>query len=110
MATSPTQLTLKKWRKAGYNAAVVERWNPHARIRQDLFGFVDVLCVGTNEDGVGETVAIQTTSYANVSARVKKIEEMPETVESLRDAGWRIIVEGWHKPGHRWLCREVDVS
>jgi len=105
VATSPTQLTLKKWRKAGYNAAVVERWNPHARIRQDLFGFVDVLCVGN-----GETVAIQTTSYKNVASRVRKVEDMPETVESLRDAGWRIIVEGWHKPGHRWLCREVDVS
>ena len=105
MATSPTQLTLKKWRNAGYNAAVVERWNPHARIRQDLFGFVDVLCVGN-----GETVAIQTTSYKNVASRVRKVEDMPETVESLRDAGWRIIVEGWHKPGHRWLCREVDVS
>jgi len=105
VATSPTQLTLRKWRKAGYNAAVVERWNPHARIRQDLFGFVDVLCVGN-----GETVAIQTTSYKNVASRVRKVEDMPETVESLRDAGWRIIVEGWHKPGHRWLCREVDVS
>ena len=54
MATSPTQLTLKKWRKAGYNAAVVERYNPHAKVLQDLFGFVDVLCVGH-----GETVAMQ---------------------------------------------------
>ena len=106
--SSPTQLTLKKWREAGYNAAVVERWNPHSKTRQDLFGFVDVLCVGH-----GTTVAIQTTSYGNVSARVRKIEDMPEIVGSIRDAGWRVIVEGWHQPkgkGTRWKCREVDIS
>lgn len=102
---SPTQLTLKKWRKAGYMCQVVEKWNPHARIRQDLFGCIDVLAVGN-----GETVGIQSTSAGNLSARVKKIEDKPETVATLRDADWRIVIEGWKKPKHRWECRAVDVS
>ncbi len=105
MATSPTQLTLNKWRKAGYMAQVVEKWNPHAKIRQDLFGCIDVVAVGP-----GGTIGIQSTSYSNVPARVRKIEDMPDTVDILREAGWRLVVEGWRKPGHRWLCREVDVS
>jgi len=104
MSASPTQLTLKKWRKAGYTAAVVEKWNPHAKIRQDLFGCIDVIAVGN-----GETVAIQSTSYSNVSARVKKITDI-EALPDMRDAGWRVIVEGWRKPKHRWENREVDIS
>ena len=104
--TSPTQRTLAKWRKMGYLAGVTERWNPHARIRQDLFGFVDVIAVGN-----GETVAIQTTSASNVAARVRKIEDDPGTVATLREANWRILVEGWYKNRDlRWVCREVDVS
>lgn len=105
MSASPTELTLKKWRKAGYLCAVVENWNPHVKIRQDLFGCIDVLAVGN-----GETVGIQSTSNRNVSARVRKIENMPETVAALRDSNWRIVIEGWKKPAHRWECREVDVS
>lgn len=105
MSTSPTQLTLRKWRDAGYMAQVVEHWIPQARRRRDLFGFVDVVAVG-----FGETVGIQCTSYSNVSSRVKKIEDMPTTVAELREANWRLIVEGWRKPKHRWVCREVEVS
>lgn len=102
---SPTQLTLRKWRNAGYMVQVVEHWVPQARIRRDLFGFVDVVAVGH-----GETVGIQTTSAKNMSARVRKIEEMPEIVATLRDANWRLVVEGWRKPAHRWISREVEVS
>ncbi len=102
---SPTQLTLRKWRRAGYLAAVVEHWNPHVRIRQDLFGCIDVIAVGN-----GETVGIQSTTAKNAAARVKKIEDMPETVAALRNGDWRIIVEGWKKTGSRWTCKETDVS
>ena len=50
MATSPTQLSLKLMKERGYLCQIVERWNAFAKIRQDLFGFVDVLCV--SKDGV----------------------------------------------------------
>ena len=85
--------------------AVVERWNNFAKIRQDLFGFVDVLCVGN-----GETVAVQCTSYSHIAARVTKIKESPETVQTLLDAGWRIVVEGWHKPKHKYVRRQVEIT
>lgn len=102
---SPTQLTLRKLREDGYQAQVVEVWNPHARIRQDLFGFVDVLAVKG-----GETLAIQATSAPNVSSRVNKIADSP-LVGPVREAGWRIVVWGWAKKSGKWtLTREVDVS
>ena len=102
--SSPTQRSLKLLRKAGYRAAVVEKWNPHAKIRQDLWGFVDVLAIRK-----GETVAVQACHYSDVSKRVEKIANH-ENVGAVREAGWRIIVHGWHKVGRRYQVREVDVS
>ena len=84
--------------------AIVEHWNPFAHIRQDLFGIIDLLALRD-----GETLAVQTTSAANVSARVKKIADAEATAD-IRKAGWRILVHGWKKVGNRYQLREVDVS
>ena len=67
--TSPTQRTLKRMRESGdYKLVqVVEKWNPFARIRQDLWNF-DILGISIT----GETHAIQVTSYSNMNARIKK--------------------------------------
>ena len=97
---SPTQRTLKHMREQGYLCWIVEHWNAFAKKRQDLYGFIDVLCVRD-----GETVAVQTTSYGNVSARVTKIAEH-ENVGMVRKAGWRILVHGWDGA----KLREVDCS
>lgn len=103
-SNSPTQHTLRWIRKQGYTAAVVERWNPHALIRQDLYGIVDILAVGH-----GRTVAIQSTSYSNVSARVKKVQES-DVIATLCDAGWLFIVQGWRKPKARWEHRSLLIT
>lgn len=106
MSLTPTQLTLRKLRDDGWPLVeVVEHWNPHARIRQDLFGFIDVLAVRRDE-----TLAVQTTSAAGVSARLRKIADHPN-IGAVREAGWRIVVHGWAKKSGKWqLTREVDVS
>lgn len=100
MSKSPTQKTLEEMRKRGYYCEVVERWNPFAKIRQDFAGVIDVICLGDNE-----TIGVQTTSYSNISARVKKIAEH-EKVGFVRKAGWRILVQGWKDD----KLKEVDVS
>ena len=123
MPLSPTKLTLRHLRDVeGWPLVeVVERWNAHARIRQDLFGFIDVLAVGappalTREFAdlgiyaLGETLAVQTTTAGEVSRRIHKIEDHPN-LGHVREAGWRIVVHGWAKKNGRWvLAREVDVS
>lgn len=104
---SPTQRSLAKLRADGYTVAIVERWNPHAQIRQDLFGFVDLLAIRE-----GETLAVQACSGAGgaVAERVRKIADH-ENVGAVRKAGWRIVVHGWVKRASgRWECREVDCS
>jgi hypothetical protein len=104
-SVSPTQRTLKHMRELGYKAQVVEKWNAFARIRQDLFGIVDVLCVKN-----GETVGVQCTSGSNLASRIQKIAES-EMTPILRSAGWKLLAHGWRKnAAGRWVLREVDCS
>ena len=91
MKTSPTQRTLKYYRDLGYTCAITEHWNQFAKIRQDLFGFCDLVVLGK-----GETLCVQATSGANTSARVTKIKAHAN-YEIVLGAGWKIVVIGWRK-------------
>lgn len=102
---TPTQRSLAHLRKEGYRVAIVEKWNPHAHIRQDLFGCVDLLAIKA-----GETLAVQTTSGSHVADRVKKIAEC-EAIGDIRAAGWTFHVHGWRKNAQgKWVLRVEDVS
>lgn len=104
--TSPTQRSLKLLRQDGWTCHVTERWNAFARIRQDAFGFGDILAFRGHE-----TILVQTTSDANVSARIKKILDIPEAHAWASGAARAIVVHGWGKKGKpaRWQCRIVPV-
>ena len=106
MAISPTQRTLKRMKESGdYKLVqVVEKWNPFARVRQDLWNF-DILGISIT----GETHAIQTTTYSNMNARIKKITDS-EYTPHLRDADWVLLVEGWKKVNNRWKSFISDLS
>jgi len=98
---SPTQNTLKKLRKDGYMPAVVEYWQPFAKKRKDLYGFIDVIAVGTKG-----TLAVQATSLSNMSARIHKIrEDKKEALKNVLAAGWRVEVWGWYKKANRWQVK-----
>ena len=101
MAT-PTSRSLELLRERGYPLVqVVEKWNPFARVRQDLFGIIDIVAVGR------KTVGVQTTSYENMFARKRKLSES-EALGVLKRAGWRIEVHGWRRPNKKsrrqWTC------
>lgn len=100
---SPTQRSLAHMRKAGYLCDVVERRLPRNFVTKDLYGFIDILCI-KGEDIVG----VQTTSGANMAARVTKIvehENWPAVCKAIR-----MIVHGWRKnAAGRWVLREVEL-
>ena len=104
--SSPTQRTLKHLRDNGCELVqVVERWNPFARVRQDLFGIIDIVAIRD-----GQTIGVQATSLSNVNARIQKIAES-DAAAALRKAGWTLLVHGWGKQSNgRYRLREVDVS
>ena len=45
MQVSPTQRTLKALRDQGFVCGMVERWQAQSGVRQDLFGFIDIICM-----------------------------------------------------------------
>jgi hypothetical protein len=101
---TPTQNSLDMLRKGGYKVAIVEHWNSFTRTRQDMFGFVDLVALGD-----GYTIYVQSTSYTNISARVKKITEH-ENLAAVRKGNNKIHVHGWRKVKNRWQCKVVDLS
>lgn len=89
---TPTQRTLQALRKMGHLAAVVEKWNAHAKVRQDLFGFIDIVAVTEHE-----TIGIQCTSGSNLAGRRKKILDLHDKPQAWLRAGNLIELWGWRK-------------
>lgn len=98
-----TQRTIKMMRDQGYTVATVEYFNYYTKRKKDLFGCIDLLCIGN-----GETIAIQVTSKSNMSARIKKIEASEALPEMLRSK-WRILVHGWWRnKSNRYEVKEFE--
>ena len=115
---SPTQRSLAMLRAEGYTVAVVERWNPYAMIRQDLFGFADLVAVHPKRRG---TLYVQTTTGSNMVARQHKLTACAAVAVCL-SAGNRVVLHGWRKvatgrkkdggrsKAKRWECRVVELK
>jgi len=102
---TPTARSLKLLRDEGYMVDVVEYFHWFKKRRKDLFNCWDLLAVKD-----AETVAVQTTTGSNLSARARKIADN-EVTPMLRKAGWTLLIHGWRKNAkHRWVCKVVDVS
>lgn len=103
-STSPTQRTLAECRKRGYIVQVVERWNPHARKRIDLFGVIDVVAIddGTTipHAGGGRILGIQACSGTDHAKRRAKILAEPRAKQWV-EAGGRLELWSWSKRGER---------
>lgn len=110
-AVTPTARTLAECRKRGWTAGVVERWNAHVHILQDLFGCIDIIAL--TPDGI---LAIQATGGDGGAhaARVKKILAEPRAKKWV-ESGGRFEVWSWAKRGDRgarklWTLRVEDVA
>lgn len=108
---SPTQRSLHKLRNEGYEPAVVEHWNPFAKIRQDLWNCLDIIAV----DGRG-VLGVQTTSGANLSHRLAKMRNNP-LLPIIMASGIRVEIHGWRKLRSRgktkrekWECRVLELT
>lgn len=91
---SPTQRTLKHYRDKGLTCAIVEKWNPHMRIRQDMFGIIDIVALHPTAGVVG----IQSTGSAFRSHYLKLTQEKANICRTwLQTPGTTLILIGWRK-------------
>jgi hypothetical protein len=84
-------------RHEGATCAVVEKWNPHVGpvgIRQDLFGFVDVLVLDPGRGFVG----VQCCARSGHAAHRRKIlEDCTEMAMEWLRCGGKIEIWSWGK-------------
>ena len=114
--SSPTSRTLERCRKSGWTAQVVEKWNPYAKIRQDLFEVIDVVvCIEPRfmlppdaivaDNNTRETfirtrepqiLGIQACAMASRAARVDKCNASAKA-QAWMSAGGKLEVWAWRK-------------
>lgn len=90
---SPTQKALVILKQLNLQYSIVEHWNHHAQIRQDLFGIFDLLTIIPRSHLLG----IQVTTFSNRSARQSKMTESP-------------FIHNWLSTGSKaqlWTYRET---
>src|SRR5579883_1344693 len=94
---SPVERSMKHLRGAGWTVCVVERFNRFACVRQDAFGFGDLLAVRA-----GQIALIQTTTASNMAARRKKILSL-DGYGAWKAGNGLCILHGWRaaKRGRR---------
>lgn len=93
---SPTQRSKAYLERVGYSVAVVERWNQWCRVRQDLWGFADLLAV---QPGV-PMLLVQTTTASNASKRRAKILANAHALRWVQ-AGGEVVLHAWGLRGPR---------
>lgn len=121
---TPTQRSLNKLRKEGWEVCIVEKWLPQAKRRIDAFGFGDILGfkyyshlkpLFGNMINYYSAVLFQTTSGSNFAARKKKILINPKAIGWLQ-CGNGICIHGWRKLKNKetgkyhWKCKEEWIT
>lgn len=92
--------------KKGWKHYRVDVWNSFAGVANDLFGVFDYLAFDL---ATGQTIGVQVTARANMSARRKKMLGSP-WLPILKSCGWRCVLVGFEKGANgRYEAREEDV-
>lgn len=91
---TPTQRTIRELRNNGIKCAIVEKWNHHIKIRQDMFGIIDIIALDPEKGVIG----VQSTGTA-FSRHVHKLQEekAQETLDWLKTPGATLELWGWRK-------------
>jgi len=109
MASSPTARSLQYAKRHGWPAQVVERWNPYAKVRHDLFGCIDLVVL--HPEGI---IGVQACAGSSHSARRKKALEQPH-LHAWLEAGGLFEIWSWAKRGERgkakrWTLRQDRIE
>ena len=91
---SPTQRTLAALRKMGLIVGNVERWIPRAMVRQDLFGWIDLVALDPEQKKI---CAVQSTGQ-DWTGHVRKIcEEKKDMARLWLECGGIAELWAWRK-------------
>lgn len=89
---TPMQRTLALLRERGWTCGIVEHWNPFVGIRQDLYGWCDLLCLGEYDEKpsiIGVQVAGPGSDHAK---HLRKMLDEPRFHEFKRCGGVALLI------------------
>lgn len=93
---TPTQRTLKALREMGRACGIVERFNrfagPHG-VRQDLWGFIDIVAM-SKEDGI---IGVQSCGQSHSQHKKKILGECGDLAKLWLSCGGKIELWSWRK-------------
>jgi len=91
---TPTQRTLRELKNRGFVCGIVEKWNSFAKIRQDLFGIIDIIALDPTRGVVG----VQSTGSAFAAHDKKLLDEKAQaSLDWLQTPGTVLELWGWRK-------------
>lgn len=106
---SPTQKCLAELRREGYVVAIVEKFNSFVKIRQDMFGFIDILAIRP-----GEILGVQASAATDHQKHVRKCKAHPNLPHWLAAGGkfevWSIRKSGARGKRKVWTIRREPVA
>jgi len=112
---SPTQRTLRNLRQQGAICGIVERFNQYAGpfgIRQDLFGFIDIICLLPDRGIVGAQCCAR-SGHAAHKTKILENEIAPEWLKT----GGKIEIWSWAKQkmkrggkAERWTPKVEEIT
>lgn len=94
MSLSPTQRTIKELKAQGFDCGIVEKWNAYAKVRQDLFGIIDILALDPERGFIG----VQCTG-SDYSGHLRKLteEKAQECLNWIKTPGGVLELWAWRK-------------
>lgn len=99
--------TIKQLKDQGITAKSVEKYNPYVGIRQDLFGFIDLIALDHNRGVIG----IQVCSHGELNAHNEKFWNLrPEVTDWLKTPGTHLEMWGWRKLKRRLKSGKIGNS
>ena len=102
---SPLQRSMKQLRAEGMVVEKVEWWNAWGKVRQDLFGILDLLAI---HPGTGSTTGVQVTTMGQKQPHMRKMRAS-KMLPLLKKAGWIIILHSWRKLKKTGWTLDVEI-
>jgi len=92
--------------------AKTEHWNPFAKIRQDLFGFIDAIALYLPVDGKGGQICALQCVNTHLPEHIEKILTNASAQWWLA-CGGKIVIHNWKQRSKnkikKWHCEVIEV-
>lgn len=108
--------SMRYLRSIGMRVGCTEYWNPHVKIRQDLFGFIDLIALSMSTDHLdGQICAIQVVN-THLPEHIAKIKSSDAARNWIACGGgievhnWKHVCKNGRGTRKVWKLERIEVT